>query len=272
MAPIALGPKHQDLLQAYIQVSKTSGADWTTIATKADYPTSKYARDQWALVKSKLLATDNGAQINLADRQIALLEATLEVMKTEVSFRQQKHCGLDNTLLTNAVQTDWENVASVANVKTSKYARDQFAIIRNKLCGSGKAKSDTASPSKTPTKPRGVKATQPRKRKKREGQISLSYYFSGHDHTNRPRQTDNDDDACRPSASADETSMPKAKKNKKARKVKVEEAEAEDEGGEEPVARGVQEQQADAHDADKLEQESDTQEESFFEAEMFHMD
>lgn len=86
MPPIALGTKHQDLLKAYIQVSKTSGADWTTIATKADYPTSKYARDQWALVKSKLLATDNGTAINLADRQIALLKATLEVMKTEVSF------------------------------------------------------------------------------------------------------------------------------------------------------------------------------------------
>ena len=86
MPPIALGTKHQDLLKAHIQVSKTSGADWTTIATKADYPTSKYARDQWALVKSKLLATDNGTAINLADRQIALLKATLEVMKTEVSF------------------------------------------------------------------------------------------------------------------------------------------------------------------------------------------
>jgi hypothetical protein len=84
MAPIALGTKHQDLLKAYIQVSKTSGADWTTIATKADYPTSKYARDQWALVKSKLLATDNGTPINLADRQIVLLKATIEVMKTEV--------------------------------------------------------------------------------------------------------------------------------------------------------------------------------------------
>jgi hypothetical protein len=67
-----------------------------------------------------------------------------------------------------AIWTDWEKVASVANVKTPKYARDQFAIIRNKLCG-GKGKSDTASPSKTPTKPKAAKATQPRKRKRREG-------------------------------------------------------------------------------------------------------
>lgn len=71
------------------------------------------------------------------------------------------------------MQTDWQKVASVANVKTSKYARDQFAIVRNKLCGGGKAKSDTASPSKTPTKPKAVKAIQPRKRKKRESEISL---------------------------------------------------------------------------------------------------
>lgn len=176
MPPIALGTKHQDLLKAYIQVSKTTGADWTTIATKAGYPTSKYARDQWALVKSKLLATENGTAINLADRQIALLKTTLEVMKPEVNFPQQRNCALGDTLLTNFVQTDWEKVAGVANVKTSKYARDQFAIIRNKLCGGGKAKSDTASPSKTPTEPKATKATQPRKRKKREGQTSHEHH------------------------------------------------------------------------------------------------
>ena len=33
----------------------------------------------------------------------------------------------------------------------------------------------------------------------------------------------------------------------------------------------MQEQQAHAHDVDKLEPENDGQEESFFEAEMFHM-
>ena len=71
------------------------------------------------------------------------------------------------------MQTDWEKVASVANVKTSKYARDQFAIIRNKLCGGGKAKSDTASPSKTPSKTpaksKATKATPSRKHQQREG-------------------------------------------------------------------------------------------------------
>lgn len=53
--------------------------------------------------------------------------------------------------------------------------------------------------------------------------------------------------------------------------MKVEETEAEDEGGEDPTAPFMQEQQAHAHDVDKLEPESEVQEESFFEAEMFHM-
>jgi len=71
-------------------------------------------------------------------------------------------------LLTNAVQTDWEQVAKVGNIKTSKYARDQFAIVRNRLCGGGKAKGDTASPIKTPiktpTKTKASKATPSCKR------------------------------------------------------------------------------------------------------------
>jgi len=76
-------------------------------------------------------------------------------------------------------QTDWEKVANVANVKTSKYARDQFAIIRNKLCGGGKANSDTASPGKkTPTKPKATKAATPRKRKAREGLSTSGQYTS----------------------------------------------------------------------------------------------
>ena len=186
MAPIALGPKHQDLLKAYVEVSKTSGADWTAIATKADFPTSKYARDQWALVKSKLLATDNGTPINLADRQIALLKATVEVMKTEVWLHQASSAPL-NAFLTDVAQTDWEKVASVANVKTSKYARDQFAIIRTKLCGGGKAKSDTATPTATPTKAKAGKTTQPRKRKKREGEAS-HIHWAINSRANRPQQ------------------------------------------------------------------------------------
>jgi hypothetical protein len=86
MGPLTLSPKHQSLLKAYFSISKTSNPDWTIIATKADYATPKYARDQFALVKSKLLATGNGEAINLSDRQIALLKATVERLKAEVRF------------------------------------------------------------------------------------------------------------------------------------------------------------------------------------------
>lgn len=81
MAPIALGSKHQDLLKAYFEVSKTSTPDWASIAAKADFPTPKYARDSFTIVKSKLLATGTA---NLSERHMALLKATLEVMKAEV--------------------------------------------------------------------------------------------------------------------------------------------------------------------------------------------
>jgi hypothetical protein len=54
---------------------------------QADFATPKYARDQFALVKSKLLATGNGDPINLSDRQIALLKATVEGVRAEVHFQ-----------------------------------------------------------------------------------------------------------------------------------------------------------------------------------------
>jgi hypothetical protein len=86
MAPLTLSPKHQDLLKVYFSISKTGNPDWTVIATKADFATPKYARDQFALVKSKLLATGNGDPINLSDRQTTLLKVTVEGMKAEVRF------------------------------------------------------------------------------------------------------------------------------------------------------------------------------------------
>lgn len=58
-------------------------------------------------------------------------------------------------------------------------------------------------------------------------------------------------------------------KSKKARKIKAEETEANDDAEEELARRVVEEEQA--YEAGKLEPESDEQEESFFEAEMFHM-
>lgn len=165
MPPIALGNKHQDLLKAYFEVSKTSNPDWTSIARNADYPTPKYARDQFTIVRSKLLATANGDPINLSDRQIALLKSTIEVMKTEVRPLPQIVLPYNDFQLTRPMQTDWEKVASVANVKTSKYARDQWAIVKTKFCG-GKSTAGSGSPAKTPAK---SKTTPSRKRKEREG-------------------------------------------------------------------------------------------------------
>jgi hypothetical protein len=74
-------------------------------------------------------------------------------------------------------QTDWDAVARAANVKTSKYARDQWAIVRNKLCGGGKnkTKGDDDSPAKTPVKSKTTGRTPPsRKRRKREGKTFSS--------------------------------------------------------------------------------------------------
>lgn len=58
-------------------------------------------------------------------------------------------------------QCDWDKVATVANFKTPKYARDQWAIVKKKLGG-----ASTASAAATPT---SSKATLSRKRKKPEG-------------------------------------------------------------------------------------------------------
>lgn len=63
------------------------------------------------------------------------------------------------------MQTDWEKVASVAGVKTPKYARDQWTIVKTKLCG-GKGTAASGSPAKAPAK---RKTTPSRKRKDREG-------------------------------------------------------------------------------------------------------
>ena len=59
------------------------------------------------------------------------------------------------------LQTDWEKVAKVAKFKTPKYARDQWAIIKNKL-GGASATSPTAAPARS-------KGTPSRKRKKFKG-------------------------------------------------------------------------------------------------------
>ncbi|KAL1588107.1 hypothetical protein WHR41_03317 [Cladosporium halotolerans] len=172
MPSVALGAKHQDLLRAYVEVSKTEKPDWSAIATKADFPTAKYARDQYTIVKNKLVATPNGQPIDLSERQVALLKSTVEVMKAT---------------------TNWEEVARVANFKTSKYARDQWTIVRNKLIATGNnATGESPSPIKSPAK------GTPGKRK-------------------RSAASDNEADAVSPA----ETPVKKPKKDKKSSKAKV---------------------------------------------------
>ena len=84
MAPIALGSKHQDLLKAYLEVSKSEKPDWASIALKADFPSAKYARDQFNIVKKKLLAAPNGEPIDLSDVHSTLLQTVVGVLKADV--------------------------------------------------------------------------------------------------------------------------------------------------------------------------------------------
>ena len=149
MAPIALGSKHQDLPKAYLEVSKSEKPDWISIAHKAGFKTDKYARDQFAIVKKKLLAAPNGEPIELSDNHSTLLQTVVGALKADV---------------------DWDKVATVAKFKTAKYARDQWAIVRKKFGG-----ASTASAAATPT---SSKATPSCKRKKAE---SKHYYTTGND-------------------------------------------------------------------------------------------
>ena len=84
MAPIARGSKHQDLLKAYLEVSKSEKPDWNSIALQADFATPKYARDQFAIVKKKLLAAPNGEPIELSDNHSTLLQTVVGVLKADV--------------------------------------------------------------------------------------------------------------------------------------------------------------------------------------------
>jgi hypothetical protein len=163
MTPIALGSKHQDLLKAYLEVSKSEKPDWASIALKADFATAKYARDQFTIVKNKLLAAPNGEPISLSDPHSTLLQVVVGVLKADVcvvsAFRAVAL--VPSAANDESSQTDWEKVRQLANIKTAKYARDQWTIVKNKLGG-----ASTGSAAATPT---SVKATPSRKRKKVEG-------------------------------------------------------------------------------------------------------
>lgn len=84
MSPIALGSKHQDLLKVGLEVSKSEKPDWASITLKADFATAKYARDQFAIVKKKLLAIPDGEPINLSDTHLALLQTIIGAVKADV--------------------------------------------------------------------------------------------------------------------------------------------------------------------------------------------
>ncbi|KAK3715014.1 hypothetical protein LTR37_007504 [Vermiconidia calcicola] len=76
--------------------------------------------------------------INITDKQTELLKAVVEVMKADI---------------------DWDKVAELANMKTGKYARDQWAVLRKKMIGSTATKAGdkaddsdvTAAPKPTAT-------------------------------------------------------------------------------------------------------------------------
>lgn len=68
-------------------------------------------------------------------------------------------------------QTDWEKVAQLAKFKTPKYARDQWAIVKNKLSGASSSSATT---------PINNKSTPTRKRKKIEGKKGVQKHYHVH--------------------------------------------------------------------------------------------
>ena len=63
-----------------------------------------------------------------------------------------------------SVQIDWNKVAELANMKTGKYARDSWAILRAKIVGSGKAGGGGGGEDVDDDAGKGKKST-PKKRK-----------------------------------------------------------------------------------------------------------
>ena len=255
MAPIALGIKQQDLLKAYLEVSKSEKPDWASIALKANLATAKYARDSFGLVKKKILATPNGEPIDLSDIHLTVLQTVIGALKTSV---------------------DWEKVASVANFKTPKYARDSWNIVKNKL--------GSASAAATPT---SSKATPSRKRKKLEGKnyrvlnivvaIALTLLANDEAGEEEPTLTARDDT---PSKKAKTQKVPKRKETQKkvaVKKVKAEvkefeaEAEAEAEVEESTKGRETPGVQAEVDEQIKAEMQEDL-DDQFDDADMFRMD
>lgn len=67
------------------------------------------------------------------------------------------------------LQTDWNEVARVANFKTSKYARDTWTVVKNKLIGADASGGQSTPAPTTPAKGKAGKKGTSQKRKKRDG-------------------------------------------------------------------------------------------------------
>ncbi|KAK5121840.1 hypothetical protein LTR85_004715 [Meristemomyces frigidus] len=59
MATVSLSERQQELLKAVCEVMKTD-IDWAKVAELANMKTPKYARDQWALLRTKIVANKKG--------------------------------------------------------------------------------------------------------------------------------------------------------------------------------------------------------------------
>ena len=72
-------------------------------------------------------------------------------------------------------QIDWNEVAKLANFKTSKYARDSWTAVRNKLVATSMTKNsaEDADEENEAPKPSGKKKATPRKRENGRWACSL---------------------------------------------------------------------------------------------------
>jgi hypothetical protein len=183
-------------------------------------------------------------------------------------------------------QYDWDKVATVANFKTPKYARDQWAIVKKKLGG-----ASTASAAATPT---SSKATPSRKRKKLEGNqygalnavtatalTSLADVEAGDE---EPAPTDQDDETPSKKSKPPKTpNTPKWKKTQAKETMKKVKAEVEGSDAEAEVEAEVEKNdntqarretpglQAQVDEQIKTEMHEDL-DDQFADADMFRMD
>lgn len=137
-------------------------------------------------------------------------------MKSSVSPSERSHIVL---CLTQSEQVNWEDVARAAEFKTPKYARDTWAIVRNKLAAAGG--DGTASPAKTPARNKASKETPSRKRKAIEGMASFGVMREDLANIWIDPIEDDQEPAVDPE--------PKPKKKARKSKVKVEEVQTDEE-------------------------------------------